>query len=364
MKQTVLHQKQLRLKAKMTDFQGWQVPLQFSSSQDEYHAVRAAAGLFDISFLGRIEVSGPGALPLLQRATTRDLTRLAEGTAHYGLVCNDGGGLLDDVVIFCLPGDGANGRYLITTNAANTAKMLQWLGERATSDMLISDKTDAFAQFSLQGPLSFNILEKLATGRVRKSRPRSVKEITILDAPVLVARTGYTGEHGYEFIFPADRAEPFWDAILAAGSDQGLLACGLACRDILRLEMGYVLYGNDIDEARSPFEAGLDRFIDFNKEFIGKDALLKIRDAGVQRKLTGFVLLDKGMPKNGGSIFSENHEIGVVTSAGQSPKLRTGIGLGYIITRYSQPGQEIEIEVKDREISAKTVALPFYSKKK
>jgi aminomethyltransferase len=190
-----------------------------------------------------------------------------------------------------------------------------------------------------------------------------MRELTILDIPVLVSRTGYTGEHGYEFFLPADRAETFWDAILNAGNGSGLLPCGLASRDMLRMEMGYLLYGNDIDETHTPLEAGLQAFIDFKKEFIGKDALLKLQSEGVKQKLSGFVLLDKDVPKAGGSIFSENREIGVVTSGGHSPHLRNGIGLGYVVSRYSQPGQEIEIEVRDREIAAKIIELPFYRKK-
>jgi len=178
-----------------------------------------------------------------------------------------------------------------------------------------------------------------------------------------MSRTGYTGEHGYEFIAPADHAESLWDTIMSAGSGYGLLPCGFASRDILRLEMGHLLYGNELDETRTPLESGLSYFVDFKKDFIGKEQLVRLKAEGIKQKLAGFHLLDAGVPKSGGSIFSENREVGIVTSGCLSPYLRKGIGLGYIVTRYSQPGQEIEIEVRDREIAAKVVDLPFYKKK-
>ncbi len=363
MKQTVLHQKHIQLKAKMTDFQGWQVPLQYTDAMDEYHAVRTAAGLFDISSLGRIEISGQGAAAFLQSVFTRNTGKMAAGSAHYGFICNESGFILDDTVLFRLPEEQAGNRYILSTNALNAEKILLWLTQHASAQVQISDVTESTAHLSLQGPQSFPILEKLAEVRLKKIKVRSMRELTVLGIPVLVFRTGYTGEHGYEFFLPADRAEAFWEALLNAGRGSGLLPCGLACRDTLRLEMGYLLYGSDVDETHTPLETGLEAFVDLKKDFIGRDALLKQKAEGIKQKLAGFVLLDKGVPKTGGSIFSENREIGVVTSGGHSPYLRNGIGLGYVVSRYSQPGQEIEIEVKDREIAAKIVELPFYRKK-
>ncbi len=363
MKQTILHPKHELLKAKMTDFQGWQIPLQFSEVQDEYHAVRAAAGLFDISYLGRIEVGGAGAAALLQKVFSRNIAKIPEGAAHYGLLCNDSGFILDDPFFFHLPAAGTSGRYLLSTNACNTEKVLNWLRQYAEGDVQIEDRTNVMAHFALQGPRSFGILEKLSSVHFKKIKPRTVREVALADTQVVVSRSGFTGEQGYELIVPADRADALWDALLSAGGADGLLPCGFAARDILRLEMGYPLYGNDIDETRTPFEAGLTACIDFKKDFIGKDALQKLKTEGPKQKLAGFVLLDKGVPKSGGSIYSENREVGVVTSGCQSPHVRKGIGLGYLVTRYSQPGQEIEIEVRDREIAAKVVELPFYWKK-
>jgi aminomethyltransferase len=359
MKQTVLYQKQLQAGAKMTDFQGWQVPLQYSNVQDEYYAVRTAAGLFDISYLGRIDVSGPGAADLLSGIVTKNMSKISEGMASYGLICNKSGYLLDDVLTYHPTGN----HYLITTNAVNTEKILLWFRKQAAGDIQINDNTNTIAQLTLQGPQSPRILEKIVTANFKKLKRKHIRQMTISDTPVLVSRTGYTGEHGYELFMPADRAEVIWDAIMAAGSDAGVLPCGVAARDLLRLEMGYPLYGNDIDETHTPLEAGLGSFVDLKKDFIGKEALLKISTEGVKQKLIGFELTDKSAPKNGGIIFSENREIGVVTSSGQSPHVRKTIGLGYVAGRYAKPGLEIEIEVKDREIAAKIVALPFYKKK-
>jgi aminomethyltransferase len=359
MKQTILHQKHLHANAKMTEFQGWQTPVQFSDVLAEYHAVRTAAGLFDIGYLGRIAISGTGAATLLQKVLTRNTAKLTTGSAHYGLICNESGFILDDMLILHL----AANRYLLTTNAGNTNRTLLWLKEHASDDVQITDTSQAITQFAIQGPQSFHVLEKLTVPHMKRMNPRAVREIIMQDIAVTISRTGYTGEHGYELCVPADRADALWDMIMSAGSERGLLPCGFACRDILRMETGHLLYGNDLDDTRTPLECGLGSFVDFKKEFIGKEALLKYQAEGPKQKLVGFILVDNGIPKSSGSIFSESREIGVVTSGVQSPYRRTGIGLGYVVSRYAQAGQEIEIEVRDKEIAAKIVDLPFYRKK-
>ncbi len=364
MKQTVLHPFHEQMKAKMTDYQGWQIPLQFSDVTEEHHAVRSAAGLFDISYLGRIEVSGASASPLLQKIVTRNVTKIPEGSAHYGLICNDSGFILDDVFMYRLEAAGPSAaRFVLSTNPGNTEKILRWLNQHAIEGAAVSDRSAATIQLSLQGPRSSRVLETLAGQHFKKLKPRTVRTMTLAGAEVLVSRSGFTGEHGYELMAPKESAGALWEAILATGREIGILPCGFACRDVLRIEMGYPLYGNDLDETRTPIEAGLGSFVDFKKDFIGKEALLKLKKEGTLQKLAGFVLVDKGVPKSGGSIFSENREIGMVTSGAHSPFVRKGIGLGYVVSRYAQAGQEIEIEVRDREIAAKIVDLPFYKKK-
>ncbi len=366
MKQTALHGKHESAKVRMTDFQGWQIPLQFSDVQDEYHAVRYAAGLFDIGHLGRIEVSGPAAAALLQDAVSRNVEKVAEGASQYVLLCNDEGFLLDNAVLLHLPQERSSGpRYYLTTNACSTAGILDLLREQGgtNEDVRVIDRTAETAHLALQGPSAPRVLEALAGSHYKKLRRRAVRQMAFADATASVIRIGWTGEHGYEFILPADRAAAFWDAILAAGKEAGALPCGLAARDLLRLEMGYVQYGIDVDATRTPLEAGLAPFLDLSKEFTGRDALLAKKAAGTEQRLAGFLLLDKGVPKGGASVFSESREIGSVTSGGLSPALRAGIGLGYVISRYVQAGQEIEIEVRDREVASKIVDLPFYKKK-
>ena len=359
MKQTVLHKKFLAAKIKMADFQGWETPLAFSDVPAEYNAARYAAGLFDISYLGRIEISGAGATAFLQKVLSRNTTKIAGGTAHSGLICNESGIILDNILIFHL----STSRYLLTTHAVSAEKILLWLKQHAGNDVRITDTTQSVAQFALQGPHSIPVIEKLAGAGFTKMKPKTVREITLLDTTILIARTGFTGGHGCELFVPADRAATVWDALISHGSGEGLLPCGLACRDTLRIEMGYLLFGNDIDETRSPFEAGLTTLLDFKKDFIGKEALLRQQSESLKQKLVGFVLLDKGVPKNGGSIFCDSREIGVVTSGAQSPHKLSGIGFGYVLTRYAQPGQVIEIEVRDKEITARIVDLPFLRRK-
>ncbi len=359
MKQTAIHTVHLQLKAKMGEFRGWEVPSLFSGINEEYHAVRRAVGLFDIGYLGRIEVAGTGSAAFLQQVFSRDVSRQAEGSALYGLLCTDAGTILADALLLRLTGD----RYLLTISAGTTEKVLDRFGKHAGKNVTLTDHTENTAHFALQGPSSAVVIEKLAAPHFKKLRTRQVKELPVEGGVVVVSRTGYTGEDGYEFILPAASAPSFWNLLLQTGKDAGVLPCGSDVRDILRLEMGYLLYGNDIDETRTPWEAGLSVVVDVRKDFIGKDALVKLKAAGTRESIVGFTLSERALPRQGGSIFSENHEIGTVTSCALSPAMRGGIGLGYVQSRYAQPGQEVDIEAKDREFAAKVVEVPFYRKK-
>lgn len=363
MKQTALNSVHSKHAAKMIEFQGWQLPAAFSDPTDEYHAVRGAAGLFDVGFLGRIEVTGAGSEALLQSVFTRNVSKLTEGSALYGLLCNESGFILDTVLVFKLPPEGPGKRFLITTNAICTDKVLDWLKKNAPTNAAINDLTGTMAQFSLQGPQVNAVLEALSGSHVKKIKQKQVRMISLANIPVMVSRTGFTGEQGYELFFPADKAIVLWDTLLTAGKSYGLLPCGMTSRDILRLEAGYAMYGSDIDETRTPVEPGLMSLVDLHATFIGKDAVVKHNGEAARSMLVGFELYDKGMPMSGGTIFSESREIGTTTSGNYSPHRRKDIGLGYVSTRYAQPGQEIEIEVDDREITAKIVELPFCKRK-
>lgn len=362
MKQIALNHVHTGLNAKMVEFQGWHVPLQYSSPNEEHQAVRKAAGLFDVSWLGRIEIAGKGAPDLLQKTFSRNVAKLPEGYVTYGLFCNEQGFILDDSVLMHLPDSGDGSRFLVCTNAINTKKIITWLEAQAGHDTKITDITEDTVHLALQGPRSQQIIEMLSSGHYKKIKQRHLRKASIGAVSTILSRTGYTGEHGYEIIAPAADGETVWNAIMEAGKDAGILPCGLAARDILRLEMGYPMYGADIDETRTPVEAGLTSFIDLKKDFIARDAILKLKSEGAKQRLAGFVLAEKAVPRAGNSIFSENREIGQVTSANYSPAIYKSIGLGYVLTRYAQAGQEIEIEAKDREIAARIVDLPFYKK--
>jgi len=363
MKQTALNPVHSQAAATMVEFQGWRLPAHFSTPADEYHAVRGASGLFDVGFLGRIEVTGAGSEALLQSVFTRNVSKMTEGAALYGLLCNESGFILDTVLVFQLQSDGPGKRFLITTNATSTDKILGWLKKNAAKNAVINDLTGTMAQFALQGPQVDAVLEALSGSHLKKIKQKQVRMISLANIPVMVSRTGFTGERGYELFFPGDKAIVLWHAVLTAGKSRGLLPCGMTSRDILRLEAGYALYGNDIDETRTPVEAGLLSVVDLHKSFIGKDAIVKHAGEAIKSMLVGFELYDKVIPSSGDTIFSENREIGSTTSGNHSPHRRMDIGLGYVLTRYSQPGQEIEIEVKDKEIAAKIVELPFYKRK-
>jgi aminomethyltransferase len=363
MNETTLTARHNARNARMAEFEGSIMPQQFSDPAEEHHAVRSAAGLFDVSHLGRIEISGDGADNLLQGLFSRNVEQLPHGMAAYGVFCTESGGILDAVLLARLPAQKNSTGFLLTTSAPATAKVLTWLEGHAGSDAVIRDRTTELCQLALQGPHAEAVLEAVSGARHKKIRRRHIKEMAIGGIPVLVSRTGYTGEPGYELFVPADRAPGLWDSLLTAGSGFGLLPCGMTCRDILRIEAGYLRFGIDIDETRSPVEAGLMKVVDLSKEFIGKAAIIRRRDEGARETLVGFELFDKGIPRPGGTIFSESREIGAVTSGNHSYSRRKDVGFGYVVTRYALAGQEIEVEVKDREIAAKVIEMPFYRKK-
>lgn len=363
MKQTPLHSLHKQRAAKMAEFQGWSLPVQFGDPADEHHAVRAAAGLFDTSFLGRIELGGKGAEALLQQYFTRNLAALTEGSAKYGLLCSNAGIILDNVLVFKLPPAGPGKRFLVTTNAISTEKVLSLFREQAGKDTQVTDLSASLAQFALQGPKADAVLEAVTGAHFRKIKPKQVRTIAFKASSIVVSRSGFTGERGYELFLPADHAAAVWNACLESGKDLGLLPCGMTCRDMLRIEAGYVLYGSDIDETRTPVESGLMSVVNMNVDFLGRTAIAKRKAEAAGDQLVGFEMMDKGLPGSGAPIFSESREIGVATSAVHSPHCRRDIGLGYVSARYARPGQEIEIEVKDREIAARIVDPPFYKRK-
>ena len=352
--------------AKLVDFAGWAMPLSYSGVIDEHETVRRSAGLFDISHMGRIAVEGAGAEALLQRLVTRDLAKMADGSARYALVCNESGGVLDDVVVY----RRTRQQFLVVVNASNRPKMLAWFQRQAAAfapagDAQIWDLSEAIAMIAVQGPAALGLIEPMARiadgARLTTMKRWTVKEAVIAGSELLLATTGYTGEPGVELFVDAGKAAAVWEAVLAAGKAQGVKPIGLGARDTLRLEMGYSLYGHELDETISPLEAGLGWAVDLDgKEFIGREALRKQQAAGLSRQMTAFALPDRAVPRQGYRLLHGGQPVGVVTSGNVSPMLHRGIGLGFLPPALSRLGQTIEVEIRSRPHPATIVSLPFY----
>ena len=361
MKRTPLIERHRRLAGKLVDFAGWEMPIQYGGVIEEYQAVRTAVGLFDVSHMGRVKVEGRDVVPFLQHVTTNNVALLQVGAAHYSMVCNPAGGIKDDIFVYRL----SEARFLLCVNASNRDKIVSWLFQKAPQgDVRLSDESDQVAQIALQGPQSQEVLRPVCPDAADTLKPRHCMETEVLGSHGIVSRTGYTGEVGYELYVPSSSAGNVWDGIMKAGRDAGITPCGLGARDLLRLEVGYLLYGNDIDEETTPVEAGAEWVVDFEKgEFIGRPTLLEQKEKGPARKLVAFELLQKGVPRHGMKIFSDGQEIGVVTSGNLSPLLQKGIGLGYVPTRFSELGTEVLIDIRGRVYPAVVVKLPFYKRK-
>lgn len=360
MKQTPLYSRHKALGARFIEFAGWEMPLQYSGVIEEHHAVRKSAGLFDVSHLARIEIKGKDAISFINKLITTNLEKLKHGHSQYTLLCDENGGIIDDLLVYKKP----DSSILLCANAINREKVIAWLKKHAsTYNVDIRDITHAFAQIAIQGPEAKEILQKLTSANLSEIKRFDFAEISFDSTILLVSRTGYTGEDGFEIYPLASIAETVWDMLLSTGAASGLKPAGLGARDTLRLEMGYLLYGHDIDEKTTPLEAGLGRFVSFEKgDFIGNAALIAQRQNGIRRRLIGFELIDKGIPRAGCKILANGIEIGAVTSGNMSPTLKKGIGLGYVNIGYDKIGDEIEIEIRGKAVLAKVASLPFYRK--
>jgi aminomethyltransferase len=364
MNRTPLYEAHRAAGGKLVDFAGWEMPIQYSGVLDEYHAVRRQAGLFDVSHMGRLLVTGPDALPFLQQVTTNDVERLAVGQAHYSLVCNPAGGIKDDIFVYRLELE----RYLLCVNASNRQKISAWFVEQGHTWACchMEDQSGALAQIALQGPAAREILSTFGNPAAQSLQLRHCAQLDLCGVSTLVARTGYTGELGYEFYVPSSGAERLWSELLTRGKANGLKPAGLGARDLLRLEMAYLLYGNDIDESTSPLEAGVEWAVSFAKEsFVGKDPLVGQKRRGVARRLVAFELTEKAVPRHGCKVLDPKGDvvpIGDVTSGNFSTLLQKGIGLAYVPSTYAQPGTALFIDIRGKALPAVVVKPPFYRK--
>ncbi|MGI6149755.1 MAG: glycine cleavage system aminomethyltransferase GcvT [Firmicutes bacterium] len=356
MKQTPLTAVHRALGAKMVDFAGFEMPVQYAGVIEEHLTVRRAVGLFDLCHMGEFDLEGPGALAVLSKLTTNDPAALQEGDIQYTMLTKPDGGIIDDILVYRT----ATGFFLVV-NAANTAKDFAWIKEHLTPDATLQDRSSELALLAVQGPKSLPVVEKVLGLSLADLGSYTFLDTTYKDLPLRISRTGYTGEDGFELYLPNAGAEPLWEDLMAAGGDYGIAPIGLGARDTLRLEMRMPLYGNDIDETTTPLEAGLGRFVKFDKgDFLGRDALLAQKEAGVPRRLVAFVMAQRGIPRHGYPLFDEaGDEIGHVTSGTLSPSLNQPIGTGYVKAELAAPGTTIFVGIRQKRLQAQIIKGRF-----
>jgi len=359
LKRTSLYPVHLRSGARLVEFGGWEMPVQYTGIVGEHRAVRTAAGLFDVSHMGEVEVEGPGALDTVQRLITNDAARLEVGAGLYSPMCLPTGGIVDDLTVFRL----GERRFLFVVNAATTDKDFAWIREHAVN-AAVRNRSVEFALLALQGPRAPAILARLT-----RLAPESVaffhvvEGVEVAGVRCFVSRSGYTGEDGFEIGCPWDEAPRLWDALMDVGGEDGLVPVGLGARDTLRLEAALMLYGNDIDETTTPLEAPLGWTVKLDKGgFIGRDALLRQKQEGVRRRLVGFEMQERAIPRHGYPLLAGGRVIGRVTSGTFGPWVQKGIGLGYVVPELARPGTEISVQIRDQPVRAVVVKLPFYKR--
>ena len=359
MKRTPLYAAHRRARAKMVEFAGWEMPVQYSGVIEEHRAVRTRAGLFDVSHMGEIEIQGPDAVEFCQQISANDVAQMKVFQAQYNLLLNDQGGVVDDVIFYRLEVN----HFLICVNASNSDKDLAWIEKHVSGQVQVTNESAQYAQLALQGPSAEKILQPLMKLNLADMKSFHFAFGDVDSVRCLVARTGYTGEAGFELYCRAGDAEHLWTTLLEAGAPEGLVPVGLGARDTLRLEKAYPLYGHELDDTTTPLEAGLEWVTKFSKpSFIGREALVRQKEAGVTRKLIGLELTEPGIARSGYPLLKNNKSIGRVTSGTQSPSLGRAIALGYVAAEEAQVDNEIKVEIRGRKTCAKIVSLPFYGK--
>jgi len=359
-KKTPLNQLHRDLGARMVDFGGWDMPVQYSGVINEHQAVREAAGLFDVSHMGEIEVSGSNALAFIQHLTINDASTLIDGQVQYSAMCYPGGGVVDDVTLYRFNAS----RYFFCVNASNADKDFAWmeqvLADSAMTDVVLTNRSDEFAQIALQGPKAETILSALTDVALADLVYYHFCEGEVAGVKMIISRTGYTGEDGFELYLPASAAVEIWQQLMTSGAPHGLLPIGLGARDTLRLEKGYALYGHELSQEISPLEAGLAWITKLDKDgFVGKAALVALKAVGVPRRRVGLVMQERGIPREGYPIFVGDREVGVVTSGTMSPTLKIGVALALVEPGVAKAETELEVAIRNRRMVAKVARPPF-----
>jgi aminomethyltransferase len=363
LRETALRHRHEELGARLIPFAGWLMPVQYSGVMDEHRTVRSAAGLFDLGHMGQVRVTGADALPYLQLITTNDAAVLEPGDAQYSLLPNEQGGVIDDIIVYRLPDEPG---YLVVVNAANHAKDVAWMLQQQSArrelEVDVEDVSDSLGMIAIQGPAAAEIVAGLTETDLSGLEPFHSRRATVAGLPVLVARTGYTGEDGFEFYVPQEQTAALWDALLAAGAPRGLKPIGLGARDTLRLEARMPLYGNELADDISPIEAGLGWAVKLDKgSFIGREAIAAVKESGPSRRTVGFRLLERaGSARHGYPVELDGRRVGVVTSGAHSPTLGAEVGLALIDADVAGIGKPLEIVIRGRPVRAEQVKLPFY----
>lgn len=360
MKSTALTEKHIALGAKMVEFAGYNMPVLYSGINDEHETVRNRVGVFDVSHMGEFILKGPGALDLIQRVTSNDASKLTDGKVQYSCLPNETGGIVDDLLVYRID----ENTYMLVVNASNIEKDWNWIQKFNSAKVEMHNISDKTSLLAVQGPLAVQALQPLTKMNLGAMQYYTFEKGEFAGFPnVLVSATGYTGAGGFEIYFENEHAPAMWDAIFRAGAAHGIKPAGLGARDTLRLEMGFCLYGNDIDDTTSPIEAGLGWITKFTKEFTNSGFLKKQKEEGTTRKLVGFEMTDRGIARHGYPIMNSSGEsIGVVTSGTQSPTMQKSIGMGYVASKYAPENSEIFIQVRDKLLKAKVVKIPFLKK--
>jgi len=356
---TPFYEKHILMHAKMVEFAGFWMPMFYEGIVPEHKAVRTSVGMFDVSHMGEFFVKGPRAFEFVQRMTTNDVSKLDVWQAQYSCMVNDEGGIIDDLLVYRLPD-----KFMIVVNASNIEKDFAWLQSHLPSDGVeLVNATFDVALLAVQGPRAQRVVQRLTDFDLERIDYYHAAKIKVAGEEMIVSRTGYTGEDGFELYMDKDLALKLWDAVYEAGEPDGIKCCGLGARDTLRLEMRYLLYGNDMTEENNPYEAGLGWIVKLEKgDFVGREALINIKAEGIKRKLVAFELLERGFPRHGYKVFKDDREIGYVTSGTFSPMLNRGIGLAYVPKEFAKVDEKFEVMVRETLIPAVVVKPPFWKK--
>ncbi len=364
LKRTPLYDTHLALGARMVEFGGWEMPVQYTGILDEHHAVRNAAGLFDIDHMGQFDVTGADALDFLQRLLSSDLSALEPNQAKYALMCYADGTVVDDTFVYrrVTGNKAARPQYMVVVNASNRDKDFKWMdAHRSGFKVALRDISDELYMLAFQGPRAEEVLQRIEPFDLSKIAYHHAQTFRIGSDKGIIARTGYTGEDGFELFIPVEHGKHVWDAILETGKDAGVKPIGLGARDSLRFEAKMPLYGHEIDATTTPIEAGLGWACDVNKDFVGRDALLKQKIEGVSKKLVGFEMIDRGIARKDYRICKDGHPVGTVTTGMFSPTLQKNLGLGFVPPELSAIGTEFDVEVRGKLLKARVIRTPFYS---